>query len=123
MDVGERESMLAGYLPKRYRITLTPTDRTQLLNLIAAGPEAAPTLAHARVLLKADEDPDGLAWTDDRIVGALEVSGPTVEGVRRRGSPSRGSGAPCWCTAANSTIRKVVRSWLQDSPLARIARM
>jgi transposase len=69
---------------KKYRITLAPADRAQLLDLIAAGREAAQTLAHARILLKADEGPDGPAWTDERIVGALEVSRPTVERIRRR---------------------------------------
>jgi transposase len=49
-----------------------------------AGREAAQTLTHARVLLKADQGPDGPAWTDGRIVEALEVSRPTVERLRRR---------------------------------------
>jgi transposase len=77
---------------KKYRVTLTPADRARLLDLIAAGREAARTLAHARVLLKADAGPDGPAWTDERIVGALEVSRPTVERIRRRFA-DRGLGA------------------------------
>jgi transposase len=39
---------------------------------------------HARIVLKADEDPGGPAWSDDLIVEALEVSRSTVERVRTR---------------------------------------
>jgi transposase len=83
MDVGDR-GYARGMPVKKYRITLTPADRAQLLDLIAAGRETAQALAHARVLLKADEGSDGPAWGDNRIVGALEVSRPTVERLRRR---------------------------------------
>ncbi len=53
-------------------------------DLIAAGKAAAPRLAHARILLKADAAPDGPAWTDERIAEAVEVSAATVERVRPR---------------------------------------
>src|SRR6266516_3822892 len=69
---------------KKYRITLSWTDRQQLLDRIAAGTATAQALGHARILLKADEGPDGPGWKDDQIVAALEVSRPTVERVRRR---------------------------------------
>jgi hypothetical protein len=69
---------------KKSRITLTPAERAQLLELIAVGRDTAQTLAHARIVLKADAGLDGPAWTDERIVGALEVSRPTVERIRRR---------------------------------------
>jgi hypothetical protein len=35
-------------------------------------------------LLKVDEGPEGLAWTDGRTAEALEVSSGTVTGIRRR---------------------------------------
>lgn len=38
----------------------------------------------ARVLLKADEGPEGPAWSDDRIAEALELSSGGVAGIRRR---------------------------------------
>jgi len=41
-------------------------------------------LLHARILLKADQSPDGSAWVDDRIAEAVEVSQPTVARVRRQ---------------------------------------
>ena len=73
-----------GMATKKYRIILTLEARAQLLDLITTGRESAQILAHARLLLKADEGPDGPAWTDERIVEALEISRPTVERIRRR---------------------------------------
>jgi transposase len=69
---------------KKYRITLTEAERQSLREQIAAGRATAQSLMHARILLKADEGPDGPAWKDDQIVAALEISRPTVERVRRR---------------------------------------
>jgi Homeodomain-like domain len=69
---------------KLYRVLLTNDDRAVLYRLVSAG--AAPTrqLTHARILLKADEGPDGPAWKDVAIADALEVDRSTVERVRRR---------------------------------------
>ena len=69
---------------KKYKVTLTADERQQLRGLIAAGKAAAQTLAHARILLKADAAPGGPAWTDDRIADAVEVSTDTVARVRQR---------------------------------------
>ena len=69
---------------KRYKVTLTDEERLQLQALIAAGKAAARKLTHARLLLKADASPGGPAWTDQRIVEALEVGVATVERVRQR---------------------------------------
>lgn len=69
---------------KKYRVTLTTEERHQLQERIAAGRAAARSLMHARVLLKADEGPDGPAWTDEQITAALEVADTTVERTRRR---------------------------------------
>lgn len=64
---------------KKYIVTLTDSEREDLRALIASGKGAARRLAHARVLLKADQ---GLP--DEAIVDAVEVSRPTVERVRKR---------------------------------------
>lgn len=64
---------------KRYLVTLTDPERAALRALISTGKGAARRLAHARVLLKADQ---GLP--DDAIVAEVEVSRPTVERIRRR---------------------------------------
>ena len=69
---------------KKYRVTLTDEERRQLHDLIAAGKAAAQKLAHARILLKADDATGGPAWPDDRIAEAVEVSRATVERVRQR---------------------------------------
>ncbi len=69
---------------KKYRVTLTDEERQLLQAMIAAGKAAARTLAHARILLKADQADGGPAWPDHRIAEALEVSVATVERVRQR---------------------------------------
>jgi transposase len=68
----------------KYIVTLTEEERADLSGLISAGKGAARRLAHARILLKADQGPGGPGWTDDAITVAVEVSRPTVERVRQR---------------------------------------
>lgn len=69
---------------KKYPVCLTPTERTTLHDLLAAGTAPARKLTHARILLKADQAPDGPGWVDDRIADAVEVSQPTVARIRRQ---------------------------------------
>jgi hypothetical protein len=69
---------------KKYPITLTESERAYLHALIAAGTAPARKLAHARLLLKADQAPGGPAWADERIAGTLEMSQPTVSRVRKQ---------------------------------------
>jgi transposase len=69
---------------KRYVVRLTPAERASLQRLIARGRAPARQLTHARIVLKADQGPDGPAWTDAQIVTALDVSRPTVQRVRKR---------------------------------------
>jgi transposase len=69
---------------KKYRVTLTDEERQRLHATIAAGKAAAKTLAHARILLKADQADGGPAWPDHRIAEALDLSVATVERVRQR---------------------------------------
>src|SRR5512135_2821067 len=69
---------------KRYIVTLTGEERQSLLDLSAAGKNAAQKLAHARILLKADAAPGSPAGTDEAIAAAVEVSLATVERVRQR---------------------------------------
>ena len=64
---------------KKYIVSLADSERAALRALISSGKGAARRLAHARVLLKAEE---GLP--DQAIADAVEVSRPTVERVRRR---------------------------------------
>jgi transposase len=68
---------------KKYRVTLTETERAYLETLSTSGKGAAQTHLHARILLKADQSVAGPAWTDPAISTALDVSVPTIERVRR----------------------------------------
>jgi transposase len=67
---------------KKYLVRLSADERTVLTDLISAGKAAARAQTHARILLKADQGPDGPAWRDAEIVAALDVSLRTVERVR-----------------------------------------
>ncbi len=69
---------------KKYRVTPTDEERQGLHDLIAAGKAAARKLTHARILLKADQGPNGPGWVDDAIAEAVEVSQPTVARIRRQ---------------------------------------
>ncbi len=69
---------------KRYPVLLTEAERDHLKRLIAAGTAPARQLTHARILLKADQSPEGPGWVDERIAEAVEVSQPTVARVRRQ---------------------------------------
>ena len=71
-------------MKKRFLVTLTAEEREELNALIAAGKAAAKKLAHARILLKADQAEGGPAWPDEGIAEAVEVSTDTVERVRQR---------------------------------------
>src|SRR3954466_9181838 len=69
---------------KRYHVTLTPEERAELERMVSAGKAAARKLAHARVLLKADEAEGGPGWGDEQIAEALDVGLSTVARVRQR---------------------------------------
>jgi transposase len=68
---------------KKYVVSLTENERSQLETLVRSSRAHARKLLYARILLKADADgPD--RWTDERIAEALEVSTATVARERRR---------------------------------------
>ena len=69
-------------MAKKYVVRLSAADRTLLTDLITAGKAAARAQTHARILLNADQGPDGPAWIDAEIVAALDVGERTVERVR-----------------------------------------
>ncbi len=71
-------------MTKKHRVVLSVAEREQLLGRVHRGRGSAQALAHARILLKADEGADGPGWKDERIATALDVSVPTVERVRKR---------------------------------------
>jgi transposase len=69
-------------MAKKYVVRLSAAERALLTELITAGKAAARAQTHARILLKADQGPDGPAWIDAEIVAALDVGERTVERVR-----------------------------------------
>lgn len=71
-------------MKKKYTVTLTDAERTELKRLVAAGTAPARKLTRARILLKADQSPQGPGWVDERIAEAVETSQPTVSRVRKQ---------------------------------------
>ena len=69
---------------EKFKVTLTVEERTGLEHLVSVGKTAARKLAHARLLLLADEGPGGPRRTDEDIVEALGISPRTVARVRKR---------------------------------------
>ncbi len=70
---------------KRYKVTLEPDQRGELERLIWRGKGAARRLAHARILLHADQgDAGGPGKIDAAIAEAVGVSVATIERVRQR---------------------------------------
>ena len=71
-------------MEKRYRVTLTAEERTELEGMLHKGKAAATKLTHARILLKADQGPEGPGWSDEQIREALDVALATIYRLRRR---------------------------------------
>ena len=67
---------------KKYFVTLTTEERQSLHDLTAGGEASARKLAHARILLKADQADGGPAWPDG-IAKALDVGLSTIARVRQ----------------------------------------
>ncbi len=64
---------------KKYLVTLTDDERTQLQQLLRGGKAATRKVTRARILLKAAD-----GWQDQRIAEALSVGRATVERTRQR---------------------------------------
>lgn len=64
---------------KKYLVTLTDDERTQLQQLLRGGKLRTRKVTRARILLKAAE-----GWQDQRIAEALNIGRATVERTRRR---------------------------------------
>jgi transposase len=75
---------LVSIMKKKYPVILSDTERDELKRLIAAGTAPARKLTHARILLKADQSPEGPGWVDEKVAEALQTSQPTVARVRKQ---------------------------------------
>jgi transposase len=69
---------------KKYIISLTAQERSDLEKLTKTGRTAAYKINHARILLKADSNQAGGEWIDREISKALNISVATIERVRER---------------------------------------
>lgn len=69
---------------KRYIVTLSSEERQELESLISRGKSAVYRQRRARILLKADQGPDGEHWSDAEIARALSIHWATVGRMRER---------------------------------------
>ena len=71
-------------MEKRYRVTLTDSERDDLRRMVSVGKSAAQKLVRARILLLADQAEGGSSLSDPEIVEALGCGRSSVERVRKR---------------------------------------
>lgn len=71
-------------MAKKYKVTLSEAEREELQAMISKGKANARKLAHARILLQADESNARSGSTDEQIASALNVGVRTIERVRQR---------------------------------------
>src|SRR3984893_12683347 len=73
-----------GVMEKRYRVTLTESERDDMRKLVSVGKAAAQKLVRARVLLLADQAEGGSSRSDPEIVESLGCGRASVERIRKR---------------------------------------
>ena len=71
-------------MEKRYRVTLTESERDDLRKLVSVGKAAAQKPVRARILLLADQAEGGSSKSDPDIVESLGCGRASVERVRKR---------------------------------------
>ncbi|GAF72143.1 unnamed protein product [marine sediment metagenome] len=69
---------------KKYIVELTSEERSGLKDIIKAERMAAHKRRPARILLKADQGPQGPAWKDADIANAFDCTNKSVERIRKR---------------------------------------
>src|SRR2546430_14139969 len=69
---------------KRYVVKLNADERQRLQELIRKGASPAQRLLKARILLKADASDAGEAWSDRKIIEALDTSVSMVYRARKQ---------------------------------------
>jgi homeodomain-containing protein len=80
----EDQKRQEGVMEKRYRVTLTEAERSDLRKLVSVGKAAAQKLVRARILLLADQAENGSAKSDPEIVESLGCGRASIERVRKR---------------------------------------
>ena len=71
-------------MKSKYSVCLSEEERARLRTRAGRGTAPARQLAHARILLKADQGEGGPGWNDAASAGALEVCTATVARIRRQ---------------------------------------
>jgi transposase len=71
-------------MAKLYVVSLSDADRLVLQQTIKDKHTSPRRALQARILLKAETEPEGPEWTDTKIAEAFEVSRHTVERLRKR---------------------------------------
>jgi len=69
---------------KKYVVELTSEERKALTAIIQAERMAAHKRRHARIVLKADQSPEGPGWKDADIANAFDCTIKSVERLRKR---------------------------------------
>ena len=69
---------------KKYVVELTSEERQTLTGIIQAERMAAHKRRHARIVLKADQSPEGPGWKDADIANAFDCTIKSVERLRKR---------------------------------------
>jgi len=69
---------------KKYIVELTSQERSGLKDIIKAERMAVHKRRHARILLKADQGPQGPAWKDAGIANAFDCTIKSIERLRKR---------------------------------------
>jgi len=71
-------------MAKRYKVTLTRSERTELTELTRCGKTPAAKFLHARALLLCDAGDYGDPWKVADVAAALGISSRTVEHIKQR---------------------------------------
>ena len=69
---------------KNYIVRLSAMERRDLTRLTSTGKAAVHRITRARILMLADEGPQGSAWIDEDVAEAVDVTVRTVENIRKR---------------------------------------
>jgi transposase len=80
----EDQKRQEGVMEKRYRVTLTESERVDLRKLVSVGKAAARKIVRARILLLADQAEGGSAKSDREIVESLGCGRASVERIRQQ---------------------------------------
>jgi transposase len=69
---------------KKYIVRLSREERSTLKKLLTSGRGSGRMFTRIRILLKADQGDEGLAWSDEKISGSFDVTVQTIERVRKQ---------------------------------------